>query len=227
MSMRSQVYEWDGGRSTVSGATYSTTQFGSALSIFVGGFGNNITKPAETTATQFCVIEDIAVTPSAFVNSGINDGVKTYRGLPSIRDQDVVRSGIAGPRAYVQIRINTTDYFLDPDNVGNDGVAGTASPYPRSVNFQPVFNLYPDVYVLPGQTWDVRVTAYQSNNYPAGNAVGANAPLTAGQLQCFVKYTLYDGPDALIANKLLEMGISVNPGNVDWYKRTLIQSQGM
>ena len=37
-----------------------------------------------------------------------------------------------------------------------------------------------------------------------------------------MKYTLYDGPDALIANKLLEMGISINPGNVDWYKRTLI-----
>ena len=225
MSMRSQVYEWDGGRSTVSGATYSSTQFGSALSIFVGGFGNNITKPAETTATQFCVIEDIAVTPSAFVNSGINDGVKTYRGLPTIRDVDAVRSGIAGPRAYVQIRINTTDYFLDPDNVGNDGVAGTASPYPRSVNFQPCFNLYPDVYVLPGQTWDVRVTAYQSNNYATTASTGAG--IGTGNLQCFVKYTLYDGPDALIANKLLEMGISVNPGNVDWYKRTLIQSQGM
>ena len=46
-----------------------------------------------------------------------------------------------------------------------------------------------------------------------------------GELQCFVKYTLYDGPDALIANKLLEMGISINPGNVDWYKRSLLQAQ--
>jgi hypothetical protein len=226
--MRSQVYEWDASRTTVSGSPMTTTQFGSALSIFVGGFGNNITKPAETTATQFCVIEDVAVTPSAFVNNtgATGNSAQTFRGLPTGTGQDR-GSGIAGPRAFVQIRINTTDYFLDPDNVGNDGVPGTASPYPRSVNFQPVFNLYPDVYVLPGQTWDVRVTAYQSNNYPAGNAVGANAPLTAGQLQCFVKYTLYDGPDALIANKLLEMGISVNPGNVDWYKRTLIQSQGM
>jgi hypothetical protein len=189
------------------------TQFGSALSIFVGGFGNNITKPAETTATQFCVIEDVAVTPSAFTGYG---STVAYRGLNAGTNGS---TGIAGPRAYVQIRINTTDYFLDPDNVGNDGVPGTASPYPRSVNFQPVFNLYPDVYVLPGQTWDVRVTAYQQNNVAS--------TLTTGQLQCFVKYTLYDGPDALIANKLLEMGISVNPGNVDWYKRTLIQSQGM
>ncbi len=218
MSMRSQVYEWDAGRTDVSGVEMTTTQFGSAISIFVGGFGNNITKPAETTATQFCVIEDIAVTPSAFV---LNPGVATvaggtYRGLNAGSGQ----TGIAGPRAYVQIRINTTDYFLDPDNVGNDGVPGSASPYPRSVNFQPCFTLYPDVYVLPGQTWDVRVTAYQSNNYAAGD-------IPLGDLQCFVKYTLYDGPDALIANKLLEMGISVNPGNVDWYKRTLIQSQGM
>lgn len=214
MSMRSQVYEWDASRTNVSGSSMTRTQFGSALSIFVGGFGNNITKPAETTATQFCVIEDVAVTPSAFTMYG---STTTYRGLlAGISDTS---TGIAGPRAYVQIRINTTDYFLDPDNVGNDGVPGTASPYPRSVNFQPVFNLYPDVYVLPGQTWDVRVTAYQSTNVAT--------TLTAGQLQCFVKYTLYDGPDALIANKLLEMGISVNPGNVDWYKRTLIQSQGM
>jgi hypothetical protein len=220
MSMRSQVYEWDAARTNVSGAEMTTTQFGSALSIFVGGFGNNITKPAETTATQFCVIEDVAVTPSAFVmNSPAATTLSTYRGLPTCNATGT-SSGIAGPRAFVQIRINTTDYFLDPDNVGNDGVPGTASPYPRSVNFQPVFNLYPDVYVLPGQTWDVRVTAYQSNNYAAGD-------LVAGNLQCFVKYTLYDGPDALIANKLLEMGISVNPGNVDWYKRTLIQSQGM
>ena len=51
---------------------------------------------------------------------------------------------------------------------------------------------------------------------------GSDVTFVAANQQAFVKYTLYDGPDALIANKLLEMGISVNPGNVDWYKRTLI-----
>ena len=44
-------------------------------------------------------------------------------------------------------------------------------------------------------------------------------------LSAFVKYTLYDGPDALIANKLLELGVTINPNNVDWYKRTLIEQQ--
>ena len=68
-----------------------------------------------------------------------------------------------GPKAYLQVRINTTDYFLDPDGIGNDGVPGTAAPYLGSVFFQPSFNLYPDVYVLPGQVWDVRHTYHQDN----------------------------------------------------------------
>jgi hypothetical protein len=37
-----------------------------------------------------------------------------------------------------------------------------------------------------------------------------------------LKYILYDGADAIVANRLLGMGITINPHNVDWYKRTLI-----
>jgi len=191
MAMRSQVYEWNGGRDTA----ITTTEEGQQVSIFIGGFGNNITKPAETTATQFVVIEDAGCDPTTYgvSTAASSDGIAT------------------GQRAYVQVRINTTDYFLDPDNIGNDGIPGTASPYPRTVAVQPTFTLYPDVYVLPGQTWDVIYKFY-----------GSDQTFVAADRMSFVKYTLYDGPDALIANKLLEMGISVNPGNVDWYKRTLI-----
>ena len=191
MAMRSQVYEWNGGRDTV----ITTTEEGQQVSIFIGGFGNNITKPAETTATQFVVIEDAGCDPTTYgvSTAASSDGIAT------------------GQRAYVQVRINTTDYFLDPDNIGNDGIPGTASPYPRTVAVQPTFTLYPDVYVLPGQTWDVIYKFY-----------GSDQTFVDSDRMAFVKYTLYDGPDALIANKLLEMGISVNPGNVDWYKRTLI-----
>ena len=206
MAMRSQVYEWDAGRDTA----VSATSTGSALSIFIGGRGNNITKPAETTATQFVVIEDIGVTPTAYHGTTGSSGL--YRGL-----RHDTGAECSGPRAYVQVRINTTDYFLDPDNIGNDGIPGTAAPYPRSVFFQPSFNLYPDVYVLPGQTWDILVSHYNAAGFATSTTSAA-----AGEMQAFVKYTLYDGPDALIANKLLEMGVSVNPGNVDWYKRTLI-----
>ncbi len=148
MSMRSQVYEWTGSR----GTPLAAAQAGKRISVFIGGYGNNITKPAETTATQFVVIEDIATSPSAFNTA---NSTTAYRGLTTF-------NGVSGPRAYVQVRINTTDYFLDPDNVGNDGIPGEASTYTRSINFQPCFYLYPDVYVLPGQVFDVLVTISQN-----------------------------------------------------------------
>jgi hypothetical protein len=217
MSMRSQVYEWNSQTGTAA-TSWSNTNTGNSVSIFIGGVGNNITKPAETTATQFVVIEDVAVSPTAFMPSATVAKGTTYRGLIAGGNGSAgACNGVIGNRAYIQVRINTTDYFLDPDNVGNDGIPGAASPYPRSTNFQPCFNLYPDVYVLPGQVFDALVTCYQNSAF--GSSVATNA------LSAFMKYTLYDGPDALIANKLLEMGISINPGNVDWYKRTLIQSQ--
>ena len=213
MSMRSQIYEWDA--ADYSAAATALPAAGRSVSIFVGGFGNNITKPAETTATEFVVVEDIAITPTAS-SSAVAGAAVTYRGLQVA----TLGIGLAGPRAYVQVRINTTDYFLDPDNVPNDGIPGTGSPYPRSVNFQPSFNLYPDVYVLPGQVWDILVTYYCASGLSFAEA----GTVTSGDYRAFTKYTLYDGPDALIANKLLEMGISINPGNVDWYKRSLLSA---
>jgi len=59
--------------------------------------------------------------------------------------------------------------------------------------------------------------------YTCTTAIVGGAAL-AGNVAAFVKYTLYDGPDSLIRNKLLEMGITVNPGNVDWYKRSLLSA---
>ena len=224
MSMRSQVYSWNG---TATGGTNNilATNGGQSISIFIGNIGNNITKPAETTATEFVVIEDIACTPSlplADVTDAVATTVATnYRGQ---LEEWFVGDGVLGPRAYVQVRINTTDYFLDPDNVANDGIPGAASPYPRSLDMQPSFNLYPDVYVLPGQVWDVLYTFY--GQVAAAAFVAADAAAYRAQNRAFTKYTLYDGPDALIANKLLEMGISINPGNVDWYKRSLLSAQG-
>lgn len=127
MAMRSQIYEWDASRTDGGGSAIAASganQDGQRISIFVGGFGNNITKPAETTATEFVVIEDIAISPSAFMKAN-NQAEPTYRGLTQA-------TGLAGGRSFVQVRINTTDYFLDPDNIPNDGIPGTASPYPEA-----------------------------------------------------------------------------------------------
>ena len=204
MSMRSQVYEWSNLQTSsnqlrrLSSDQPVQVTANREYDIFTGGIGNNITKPAETTATQFIVIEDIAASP--------------------------VLSGA------VQIRINTTDYFQNPDVTNMDGIPGLASPYPRganstldltsvtasSVGTQNIlksFDLYPDVYVLPGQTFQI----LYSNTGTTTDSTEI--------VSCFLKYTLYDGPDALIANKLLELGVTINPNNVDWYKRSLIEQQ--
>ena len=180
MAMRSQVYEWDSSRGT---AATSANLLGKSVSIFIGGVGNNITMPASTTATQFVVIEEIAATPTYFgARVDATSTTTSVRGLSAATTQ-----AYFGPLAYTQIVINTTEYFQDPDNVSNYGVAGAASPYPRSVNFQPAFSLHPTVYVLPGQTWDVRYTQFSDGN---GYAAGSN--------QAFTKYTLYDGPDSFL-----------------------------
>jgi len=204
--MRSQVYEWTNlaAGATTTGSSIRMTNdpypkfiaSDKKLDIFIGGTGTNITKPAETTATQFVVIEDVAVSP---------------------------QSGGA-----VQVRINTTDYFQNPDVTEQAGVPGLASPYPRGTasggstsptsgdNILPSFTLTPEVYVLPGQTWSVLYTCLTDiTGYGTAQSTAVAA---------FIKYTLYDGPDSLIANKLLEMGITVNPGNVDWYKRSLLSA---
>ena len=165
------------------------------IDLFIGGYGNNITKPAETTATQFVVIEDISTSP--WLNGN------------------------------VQIRINTTDYFQNPDVTNMFGIPGMASPYPRGAastlegtdQLLKSFDLYPDVYVLPGQTWQILYTTRD------GATAYVDGVSTAQVVSAFVKYTLYDGPDALIANKLLELGVTINPNNVDWYKRSLIEQQ--
>lgn len=204
MSMRSQVYEWSNlapsGQSSSLRRTIDAVAVDVPVNreydIFIGGIGNNITKPAETTATQFIVIEDIAC--SAYLGGAL------------------------------QVRINTTDYFQNPDVTDQAGVPGLASPYPRgssdkavadaltdSVQLLKSFDLYPDVYVLPGQVFQILYSLQTSNTSTSATTVVA----------AFVKYTLYDGPDALIANKLLELGVTINPNNVDWYKRTLIEQQ--
>ena len=81
MAMRSQVYEWDASRAPAATAA-NPLSLGQKYSIFIGGVGNNITKPAETTATQFVVLEDCAVTGSDY---GIYNVVATTDKSESIR----------------------------------------------------------------------------------------------------------------------------------------------
>ena len=196
MAIRNQTWEWSnlapsGSASTVGRQNQSipvTMVVNQSYDIFTGPVGNQITIPPATRATQFVVIEDLAVTPSA--------------------------------SSFLQLRVNTTEYFQNPDGTVSNGIPAIAIPYPcgaSSTNsatgtqvVQTSFRMHPALYVLPGQTWTMLYKTLE------GITGGASAEATA--VGAMVFYTLYDGPDALLANKLLEMGLPVNVENVDWLK---------
>ena len=140
-------------------------------------------------------------------------------------------TSIAGPMMFMQLLINTTSYFNETDGTVGPGLPGTASPCPETAACRSTFEFESPVYILPGQQWDVQVTVYNDSRGIIGDSsttynFSASDPsltVTSEDLCCLVQYTLYDGPDALIATKLVEMGIAVRPENVDWYKRQLLE----
>jgi hypothetical protein len=106
--MRSQIYAWN----SQAGTPWTNAQTGTATSIFIGGFGNNITKPAETTATQFVVIEDVAVSPTAFLFSG--PAVNTiYRGVANGAENGVMETVLTSKSESTPLTISLTPTMLE------------------------------------------------------------------------------------------------------------------
>tara|TARA_R100000322_G_scaffold34146_2_gene21968 strand:- start:1490 stop:2137 length:648 start_codon:yes stop_codon:yes gene_type:complete len=197
MAITQQTWEWSNLTASGTGNSVGRQVKGipvgiaanTPIDIFTGDVGNIITIPPATKATQFIVMDDFAITPTR--------------------------------NSYVQVRVNTTNYFQNPDVTTQIGIPAIAVPYPcgsapstsntGTEILRNSFEMNPALYVLPGQTWTM---TYQSRDgVPAGSGDGEG-----GAVGVIVYYTLYDGPDALIANKLLEMGLPVNEDNVDWYK---------
>jgi len=115
-----------------------------------------------------------------------------------------------GTDIFVDFRINTSRYFQ------GDGVRGMASPYPKSSFCQGNLDLDSGIYVPPGQGYELLFFA-QNVKFRDDNP--------ENYLMACVRWTLYDGVDAVIANKLLEMGISISSENIDWYKKTMIGTE--
>ena len=196
MAVRYITYEW-ASVARENNATPVVVTAGKKYDIFTGGTGNGITIPPRTNSTEFIVVEDLGISP--------NQG------------------------GSMQLSVGTTDYFVNPDGTTPDGIPAEASPYPcgaASSNntsaggnlnaLAPSFKLDPPVYVLPGQKWSMVYTSSEGVSAGGGNEGGVVAAV--------VSYTLYDGPDSLIANKLLEMGVPVSNTNVDWYKQQLLEA---
>ena len=199
----------------------SWVDLGTPFSIFTEK-GNTLSSKPQTKATQFIVVEAFGCTPTSFY-PGTDAGAGTwpisdYRGSR-------IKNSLGGPRAYMQFSINTTGYFKDSDGVPRDGIPGNFAPYPLTLQFNTCGGERKQlpVYILPQQSWDLFMVCY-NDNITAGSNNTQLVPTQERQLQCFFKYVLYDGADALIALRLLEAGINITPENVDEFKRNLFSN---
>ena len=163
--------------------------------VFTGTVGNSISNSNLVRSNEFIVLDSLSATP--------------FRG------------------GATQLRINTTLYFINPANTVFRGIPGLSSPYPCGAasgnpstltdSVIPCYNMEElPIYILPGQAWTVEFTT--TGGITAGHESGSS-------VGCAITYILYDGSDAMVAMKLLELGFAVNEENVTQYKMNLLIQQ--
>ena len=67
---------------------------------------------------------------------------------------------------------------------------------------------------------------YNENTVPVHALRGVDLEIEQGEftaVAAMIRYVLYDGLDAMSAMKLIDMGVSVKPSNIDWYKRSILK----
>jgi hypothetical protein len=235
MAITKQVYLWElYGDSTYQSVTNPSIPYvngalpnaGETFSIFTGGYGNNVTESNLVRDGSFVVIDRFGSTPGL-----ITDTQAFTVGGGGRYELDIWK-----PNGFVNIWIDTTGYYQDPQNVSSLGISGNAAPYPETEGIRPVhYSLNPSIYVEPFITWDVRYTMmndlknYLTNlaRYPnvAPQVVGVTTSCKIAEV--FVQYWLFNGSDALIAEELLKLGIPVNVDNSEWFRRQLVKQQGL
>ena len=141
MSIRRQGYEWifdDIGGVPVKKIAELTEK---ENSIFTSGIGNaTITVRNKTPDDAFIVIDYVGSTPGIWPQTGPN----------------------WKPRGYVQIVLESTSYFEDPDWVQNSGIGGSTAPYPISVDYQPAYSEMIPIEIPPNTNWDVKYRIFNA-----------------------------------------------------------------
>ncbi len=219
MAIRKQIYTWelhgDGGDGS---SLVNYPRAGESHSILWGQFGN-VQAGRQTglvKENEFVVIEKISSTPGISANSFQITGVAPNRELVTWR-----------PNMFINLVIDTTNYYQDPQNIWGSGVSGTASPYPQMTIDEPYYDLWPPVYVLPHQTVDIRYTLFNDIQNSAAAGSWDIIPVSTVLAAVYVEYTLYDGTDAMMAQKLVQVGIPVTVGTVENYRRLLLEQKGL
>ena len=146
------------------------------------------------------------------------------------------------PNGFLNVVINDAQYYENPDGTTCMGISGDAAPWPIQPGIGiPQYSLRPNIYVLPGQTFDIQYTA--NTDMPAlatwlraigDRTVGGTPadvryrPATLWDFsQVFFDYWLFEGAEALICQKLIKLGIEITPDSVDWYKQMILNMEGL
>jgi hypothetical protein len=219
MAIRKQLYTWElwgDGTDGTTGTYYPPA--GIEHSIFYGDYGN-VQAGKQTGLVKedtFIVIDKISCTP------GISP-----QGLVLEDRGGIVNLVKWPPNMFVNVVIDTTNYYQDPQNLWATGVSGTASPYPITTAIEPYYELWPPIYVLPHQTVDIRYSVYNDITLSAAEGEWEVIPLDTLMMAVYCEYTLYDGTDGVLAQKLMKMGIPITVGSVENYRRLLLEHKGL
>lgn len=211
MAIRKQVYEWELlGRDLFVPADYPNA--GQEYSIFTSSYGTAINDTSMVSEDEFVVIDRISCRPGVSPNEYEVDGTTLKKWNPNM---------------FIQFVVDTTGYYRDPQNVYSAGISGMASPYPQRAYRINYYNLWPPIYVLPDQTWDVRFTLYNDLRAAYANGLFDRIESDLILAQVFVDYTLFDGTDAILARKLLSLGVPVSTQTVQWLRQLILQNRGL
>ena len=121
-------------------------------SIFVSGYGNaNLHGSQKLMDNQFITIEGLGSTP------GLVSGNESW-----------------SPRGYLNVKVENTSYYTNPDGYPAEGLSGTGAPYPVAVQWQRSYNSFPRVYIYGGTTFDV--TYYMASSFIGAPDLFAGVP---------------------------------------------------
>ena len=162
--------------------------------------------PVNTARCNFTIIgeKDGNPIPSYSLSTGVTSeavGIATTKRVKFMGGESIGGALLPGGGLYSAYSINTAE-----------GVAGSRTD---------AVPVYQETGVRVPSTETTSTIPEDStlvnNDNDNGIYLENSTDLGDSEFEIFIKYTLYDGSDALIARKLVEMGVPVSPDNIKWY----------
>lgn len=193
------------------------------IDIFVGGYGSNLDVPANVTASQFLVLDEISVWPPQASAQLWVDETLYY-----VNPDRTASNGVQG--------------YTTPFTPTGGNLRQTVIPNPRTpLGWMPSYSLTSTpLYIKQGQTWGCYFYINQlQQTQVCGKGTGAstwNYGVSAspnpeeGDLwvpRVYLEFVLFDGADSIIAFKLMQQDMPVTVKTVTAYKQMLIRHKLM